>query len=134
MPTELREVHILLSRSGNDVLLTLNSPRTTIVTSERTTSSSHLTMTSLPPVRRIITSHTSSGEPDVQDDSPMGMPIGAGTFHLAYVQKGLPADPGLALEGAKSMPDAGFTQSDGVIVGFLGESRNALHHGHRHVS
>ncbi|ORX37147.1 hypothetical protein BD324DRAFT_624946 [Kockovaella imperatae] len=76
-------------------------------------------MSSLQAPRRILTSHTSSGEVEIQDDALRGFPVGDGmTMSLAYVQKGFPADPKMAIEGVGSMPDGPF-QSDGTVAAFL---------------
>ena len=78
---------------------------------------------SIPPTRRLIISHTPTGESEVFEDSPSMMDVVEGLRCAGgYVQKGIPADPVLAKDGMTAMPDgaAHGTQSDGATVAIIG--------------
>ena len=77
-------------------------------------------MASLLPPRRLVVSHKPSGKPEVSDDTPLSIPIPGGmTFTLAYIHKGMPADPADAMAGTTAQPDDGWFR---VMVAWQGSA------------
>ena len=76
---------------------------------------------SLPDPRRIISSHSlEDGTPIIKDDKLPMVTHDMGIMGKAYVQKGFPGDPALALDGATREPDVMWVQSTGISTAFLG--------------
>ena len=88
----------------------------------------------LPPVRRLVASHTSTGEPYVQDSQVTIHPLPNGLLAgYPFIQLGLVnVDPLTQVGNADLKPD-GFVQSGGLTVKVIdipAGKRTAMHYTH----